>query len=58
VKAVTIEQQTPEQPAAPRSLFSYARIAALATALVLVAVSLGMAVLALGADVGPSCGGG
>jgi hypothetical protein len=55
---VTTEQLTPEQPAAPRSQFSYGRIVALATAFVLVAVSLGMAVLALGADVGPSCGGG
>jgi hypothetical protein len=55
---VTTEQLLPEQPADPRSRFFHVRIAALATALVLVGVSLAMAVLALGADVGPSCGGG
>ena len=55
---MTTEQLAPEQPAEPRSLFSYIRIAALATALALVAVSLVTVALALGHDVGPSCGGG
>ena len=56
---MTTEQLIPERPADARSdALMYLRIAVVAIAMVLVAVSLVMAAQAFGADVGASCGGG
>jgi len=59
VQAMSTDQLIPERPTDAQSDgLMYLRIAVVAIAMVLVAVSMIMAVQAFGADVGASCGGG
>jgi hypothetical protein len=56
---MTTDQLIPERPTGAQSdALIYVRIAVVAIAMVLVAVSIIMAAQAFGADVGASCGGG
>ena len=56
---MTTDDLTSDQPAArPSDALLYLRIATVAVAIVLVAVSVIMGVQAFGSDVGASCGGG